>query len=183
MKKLGDIFDKYRYVKDFNGEMNSAVNEAMTADEIATKKAVDRIIGVAATASAAVGATPIPFSDTIVLTPIQIRMIISISKAMKLKGGAKFFYTLFSSIVGVYGATLTGRYISRRLVKYIIKLIPGAGTVLVGSISATTAAVLTTSMGYAYYGVVNRKTHAGEPLTAKSIGEAFREQLKNIRIG
>ena len=143
-----------------------------------TKRAVDKIIAVAAASAAAVGATPIPFSDAVLLAPIQIGMIASISKVMRIDASRQFITTLVSSAAGVLGATMTGRAIMRGLVK----LIPEAGSVIGGTLSAVTASVVTTGMGYAYYKAVNMVLDAGADVTPQGIAEAFKEQLKNTKL-
>ena len=145
-------------------------------NESITKKAVDKIIAVAASSAAAIGATPIPFSDAVLLAPVQIGMIASISKVMKIDADRAFLTTLVTSAAGVLGATITGR----ALVRGLIKLIPGAGSVIGGSISAVTASILTTGMGYAYYNAVRSAQTNGE-VSAQDLAEAFKQELKKIK--
>ena len=97
---------------------------------------------------------------------------------MKVDADRAFLTTIITSAAGVLGATITGRTVVRGL----IKCIPGAGTVIGGSISAVTASLLTTGMGYAFYNAV--RTAQGksiEDITAKDLGEAFKEELKKVK--
>ena len=156
----------------------AALAASQKVNESITKKAVDKIIAVAASSAAAIGATPIPFSDAVLLAPVQIGMIASICKVMKVDADRAFLTTIITSAAGVLGATITGRTVVRGL----IKCIPGAGTVIGGSISAVTASLLTTGMGYAFYNAV--RTAQGksiEDITAKDLGEAFKEELKKVK--
>ena len=153
-----------------------ALAASQKVNESVTKKAVDKIIAVAASSAAAIGATPIPFSDAVLLAPVQIGMIASISKVMKIDADRAFLTTLVTSAAGVLGATITGR----ALVRGLIKLIPGAGSVIGGSISAVTASILTTGMGYAYYNAVRSAQTNGE-VTAQDLAEAFKQELKKIK--
>ena len=153
-----------------------ALAASQKVNESITKKAVDKIIAVAASSAAAIGATPIPFSDAVLLAPVQIGMIASISKVMKIDADRAFLTTLVTSAAGVLGATITGR----ALVRGLIKLIPGAGSVIGGSISAVTASILTTGMGYAYYNAVRSAQTNGE-VSAQDLAEAFKQELKKIK--
>ena len=173
---LEELIDHtYEIVPDI---AKAALAASQKVNESITKKAVDKIIAVAASSSAAIGATPIPFSDAVLLAPVQIGMIASICKVMKVDADRAFLTTIITSAAGVLGATITGRTVVRGL----IKCIPGAGTVIGGSISAVTASLLTTGMGYAFYNAV--RTAQGksiEDITAKDLGEAFKEELKKVK--
>lgn len=138
------------------------------------KKSVDAIIIAAAAAATTAGAVPIPFSDAIALAPIQLGMIAGISASMGLELGTAFFSTIVSSAAGIVGATYAGRSI----VSGLLKLIPGAGSIIGGTISATTAATLTTAMGYAYYHALTYLQDNNLELTAENIAETFKKQLK-----
>ena len=173
---LEELIDHtYEIVPDI---AKAALAASQKVNDSITKKAVDKIIAVAASSAAAIGATPIPFSDAVLLAPVQIGMIASICKVMKVDADRAFLTTIITSAAGVLGATITGRTVVRGL----IKCIPGAGTVIGGSISAVTASLLTTGMGYAFYNAV--RTAQGksiEDITAKDLGEAFKEELKKVK--
>ena len=154
----------------------AALAASQKVNERITKKAVDKIIAVAASSAAAVGATPIPFSDAVLLAPVQIGMMASITKVMKIDADRAFLTTLVSSAAGVLGATITGRAVVRGL----IKCIPGAGSVIGGTISAVTASLLTTGMGYAYYNAVKTAIENGAT-DAQSVAEDFKKELKKVK--
>ena len=103
---------------------------------------------VAAATSAAFGEgfMPIPFADSALLIPTQIAMIGSITAIFGLEVNKSIMVTFASAMLGTSGATLAGKAISSGL----MKLIPGAGTVLGGTISGSTAAAITTMLGEAY---------------------------------
>lgn len=138
------------------------------------KKSVDKIIIAATTAATAAAAVPVPFSDAVVLAPIQLGMIARISTIMGLELGTAFFSTIISSAAGILGATYAGRAI----VSGLLKLIPIAGSVIGGTISATTAATLTATMGYAYYHALTYLQDNNKEMTAENIAESFKIQLK-----
>lgn len=156
----------------------AALAAAQKVNDKITKRAVDRVITAAATAAAAIGATPVPFSDAVLLAPVQIGMIASISKVMKIETDKTFITTLVSSAAGVLGATMTGRAVAHGL----IKLIPEAGPIVGGTISAVTASIVTTGMGYAYYNAVRIVQNSGTDINPQSIANAFREQLKQTKL-
>lgn len=157
----------------------AALAASQKVNETITKKAVDKIIAVAASSAAAVGATPIPFSDAVLLAPVQIGMMASITKVMQMDADRAFLTTLLSSAAGVLGATITGRAVVRGL----LKCIPGAGSVIGGTISAVTASLLTTGMGYAYYNAVKtaQASAKGGETNAQSVAEEFKKELKKIK--
>jgi uncharacterized protein (DUF697 family)/GTP-binding protein EngB required for normal cell division len=171
---LEELIDHtYEIVPDI---AKAALAASQKVNESITKKAVDKIIAVAASSAAAIGATPIPFSDAVLLAPVQIGMIASICKVMKVDADRAFLTTIVTSAAGVLGATITGRAVVRGL----IKCIPGAGSVIGGSISAVTASLLTTGMGYAFYNAV-RSAQTKQNYTAQDLGEAFKEELKKVK--
>jgi len=153
---------------------------AQKVDRELKKAEVKKIIAVATAAAVAAGATPIPFSDAVVLAPIQIGMLAKISSAMGLDLNEGFLSTLVGSAAGVIGATFAGRAI----VSGLLKLIPGVGSFIGGSISAATAGGLTTAMGWAYYKAVEAIFDKGikpADVDAESLAEIFKERLKEER--
>lgn len=98
----------------------------------------NKIVATSATLAGATGATPIPFSDAIAIVPIQVGMLASVSITFGLKADEAFLKTLVASTITGAGASLAGRAI----VSNLLKLIPGAGSLIGGAISATTAAII-----------------------------------------
>ncbi|MEQ8973153.1 MAG: GTPase [Coleofasciculus sp. C1-SOL-03] len=96
--------------------------------------------------SALVGASPIPFSDAPILVTMQTVMLANITAIFGLPFDRAFTSTVLSAIVGVGGVATVGRAIAANL----LKMIPGAGTIVGGAISASTAAALTLALGLAY---------------------------------
>lgn len=132
-------------------------------------------IAAAAASAVAVAVTPIPFSDAVALAPIQVGMLAKISKTMGMKTDDAFLKTMVSSAIGVIGATLAGRAI----VSGLLKLIPGAGSVIGGTIAAGTAGTLTTAMGEAYLAVLARMIRNNDDLSAENVAKQYKEALKN----
>ncbi|MBQ8736818.1 MAG: DUF697 domain-containing protein [Bacteroidaceae bacterium] len=155
-----------------------ALASSQKVNNVVTKKAIDKVIALAAASAVTVGAVPIPFSDAAVLAPIQIGMIASISKIMKIDSDKAFLTTLVSSAAGVVGATITGRAV----VSGLLKCIPGAGSIIGGTISAATAGVITTTMGYSYYKSVTMLQSNGDDINPSRLSELFIEQLRKSKI-
>lgn len=161
------------------------VREAFAAIQCANldlkkKKAHSIVIGAAAGA-AAIGAVPIPFSDAALLVPEQIAMMAGITAVFGIPVDKATLTAILSATIGTGGATLLGKTV----VTNLLKLIPGAGSVVGGAISAATAAALTTALGEAYIvimtmvakGIVSPdfiKTQEG----MKEIGRIFAEKVK-----
>ncbi len=98
-------------------------------------------------ASAAfIGAAPLPFADAPLLAAAQVGMIANISFIFGYKASPSFYYSLMAALAGIGGAVVTGRTI----VSNLLKMIPGAGSLVGGLIQSTTAATLTLSLGLAY---------------------------------
>ncbi len=107
-------------------------------------------VATAAVAAAGEGAAPIPFADCAVLIPTQITMIASITVIFGFDVNKSIITALLSSTIGSGGATILGKTV----VANLVKLVPGAGTVVGGAINAGTAGVITAALGEAYIGVM-----------------------------
>jgi len=129
-----------------------AVEEALTAAQIIDagrkKGQADAAVGTAVTAAASAGAVPIPFADAVILVPIQLGMMAAIAQTY----GVRMDRATLAGIAATAGATSAGR----SLVGGMIKLIPGAGTLVGGAINATVAGSLTFAMGKAWTLVCQR---------------------------
>ena len=139
------------------------------------KKAAHRVVIGAATAAAAAGASPIPFSDAALLVPIQIGMLAAISASFGVELSKAFFRTLVAAMAGTTGATFAGRAIVSNLLKFI----PGVGSVAGGVISATTAGGLTTALGELYIVVLAKLSDdaGGGTLSPDDIADEFKRSL------
>ena len=138
-----------------------------------------KIISLATAGAVATAASPIPFSDAAILTPLQTGMIIQIASlyGMKLEGSA---ITSFLSSVAIsnLGKTLAGN---------LIKLIPGAGSVIGVMINGTVAGGFTYAIGYALnellYKNALEKSEGKSPtfdLVKILSGTEFLNQVSNI---
>jgi uncharacterized protein (DUF697 family)/predicted GTPase len=140
------------------------------------KKTRAHLVVMGAAASAAIiGAAPIPFSDAVLLVPAQVGMLASISAVFGLPVSKGFLSTLLGSAVTGLGATVAGRAI----VGGILKLLPGFGWVAGGTISAATAAAMTSAFGEAYIAALSALFTAGphEVPAADDIAAAFEREI------
>ncbi|MBR6125234.1 GTPase [uncultured Fibrobacter sp.] len=117
----------------------SAMKKGLKEKESQAKKRI-----IAATAAAAtVGASPIPYSDAVILIPIQTGLVLAVLNVYGLKfaGGAAAVAGLLTAI----GVKNAGKAIAGNL----IKMIPGVGSFVGGVINAAVAAAFTAAIGEA----------------------------------
>ena len=145
------------------------------------EKADNVVLGFVAT-TGATGAIPIPFADAPLLIGEQVAMMAAINAVFKMDVGKDVLKSLAIAAIGVGGATVIGKTIAANL----LKLIPGAGSVAGGAISATTAGLITLALGKAYIQVckaIKMGKLNQDDLTKKAgidaLKAAFKEQLKN----
>jgi uncharacterized protein (DUF697 family) len=100
------------------------------------KQKANKAVHTAALGAATVAATPIPFADAIALMPIQTAMIVQIYRAYGKKVSK-------GMVQGVLKSTTLGRSLAGNL----FKLVPGAGSILGGAISAGVAVSVTEAIG------------------------------------
>lgn len=106
----------------------------------------DNAVIAAVAATTATGAIPIPFADAPLLIAEQVSMMVAINAIFKINVEKDALKSLVMAALGVGGATIVGKTIATNL----IKLIPGAGTIMGGAASAGTAGVITLALGKAY---------------------------------
>ena len=141
----------------------------------------DNAVAVAVGATAVTCAVPIPFADAPLLIAEQVGLMTTICGIFKIdikKDGLK---ALATAALGAGGATVVGKTLFTNLVK----LFPGAGSVVGGAISAGTAGIVTLAMGKAFIEVCKEckmgKLNADEITSSKGINmlkKEFKEQLK-----
>lgn len=148
------------------------------------KRRASKVVATAALAATGQGAAPIPFADAALLIPTQVGMIASITVIFGFDVNKSVITALLSSTIGSGGATLLGRAV----VANILKLLPAAGFIAGGAISAGTAGVITAALGSAYIAfmeLVYKGEMNIEDLSSKegkeTIANIFKENLKNGR--
>lgn len=148
------------------------------------KRYAQAAVATATTAAAGTGAAPIPFSDCALLVPTQLTMIASITVIFGFDVNKSIITSLLSSTLGAGGATILGKTV----VSNILKIVPGAGTIVGGAISAGTAAVITAALGEAYIGIMELVFKGDMTIdeieTAKgqaTMSSLFKQRLKATR--
>jgi len=132
-------------------------------------------VATAVTAAASVGLTPIPFADAAAIVPIQVTMLASVSAIWGLPVNRAFLGTLVGGAMAGTGCTAAGR----ATVTGLLKLIPGAGQVVGGMVSAATAGVLTTAFGEAYIATLSVVARDPQRVpTPDEVREEFMAQLR-----
>lgn len=129
----------------------------------------------------ATGAIPIPFADAPALIVQQVAMMAAINAVFKFDVSKDALKSLATAALGVGGATVLGKTVASNL----LKLIPVAGSVAGGAISAGTAGVITLALGKAYIEVckaIKMGKLNQDDLTKKAgldmLKKAFKEQIK-----
>lgn len=160
------------------------VQKALAATQKANldlkKRQAHKAVAASATAAAAAGASPIPFSDVAILAPIQVGMLASISAIFGIDVSRKYLTTLVASAASIAGASFAGRAI----VANLIKIIPGGGSVVGGTVSAATASALTVILGEAFITVLAAffKTNPGGTPDPERMAEELKRQLSKAKI-
>jgi uncharacterized protein (DUF697 family) len=159
------------------------VQEALTAAQkidLKRKRAsADKAIAAAVASAMAAGATPIPFSDAVILVPVQLGMMATIAHIYDVDVDKATAVSLAATAAATNGG--------RSLVTGLIKMVPGAGTLVGGAIAAGVASALTWSVGQAWVNICIRLSQGQFAsitgvLDSDAIREAFLEEFKvNVR--
>lgn len=123
----------------------AALAAAQQVDAEAKAREAKKAVTAAAAQAGAAAASPIPFADAAVLVPIQLRMMSRIA----LLHNVPVDRATMLAMASVAASTGAGRSLATGLVK----LVPGAGTVVGGAIGAGVASSVTAAVGYAWIAV------------------------------
>lgn len=137
----------------------SAKNAFMKAQRLKTEKrfkamkeGAQKLVHYASAAAGTAGASPIPGSDAPIIAAIQSTMIYKINTEFELDPSHSRMTSVLTGIMGVTAIAQVGKAI----VANVFKLIPGAGSLVGGAISATTAIAITEAVGHAYIAVLEK---------------------------
>ncbi|MBX6381520.1 MAG: 50S ribosome-binding GTPase [Microbispora sp.] len=156
----------------------SALAAAQQIDLGRKREKALRIVRTSVAAAAAIGASPIPFSDSLLLVPNEIQMIARITAAyglgVQLSTVSGAVAALLDGVISQMGASLAGS---------LLKLVPGAGSIIGGAINAATASSVTWALGRAWMAlcetaVVDGRRFEellGSPQTMKLLESCFKE--------
>lgn len=137
----------------------------------------ENAVAIAVAATAATGALPIPFADAPLMVGEEVALMVKICAIYGINVKKEGLKMLAVTALSAGGATIVGKTIASNL----FKLIPGAGSVVGGTISAGTAGVVTLAMGKAFIEVckmVKLGKLNEEEMLSKEGKEAFKEELK-----
>ncbi len=156
--------------------VHGALVAAQEVDHSRKASEAQKVIAAAASSAAASAAVPVPFSDAVMLVPIQLGMMAKIAQLYKIK----FDRAALMAIASTTAATQAGRATATGL----LKLIPGAGTIAGGLIGAGVASTYTYAMGQAWLVVCQRAAtgsfdKVGSVLDTDAVREAFSSELKS----
>lgn len=143
---LHDLLDAtFRCVPD---GVATALVAAQAIDGARKVRAARRAIRTAVSSAGTAAAVPIPFSDAALLVPIQLAMMARISHVY----GISMERSAIMSTIATTAATQGGR----AAVTGLLKMVPGAGSVVGGAIGAGVAGTFTYAMGTAWQSVCER---------------------------
>jgi len=114
------------------------------------KEGAREMVHVASAAAGTAGASPIPGSDAPIIAAIQSTMIYKINTEFELDADNSKMTSVLTGIMGVTALAQVGKAV----VSNALKFIPGAGTLIGGAISASTAIAITEAVGHAYIAVL-----------------------------
>ncbi|MBQ7831957.1 MAG: 50S ribosome-binding GTPase [Lachnospiraceae bacterium] len=163
-------------------ELQDTLQSVQIASLKAKKKRAQIAVATATATAFGEGFAPIPFADSALLIPTQVAMIASITAIFGLDVNKSLITAFVSSALGAGGATIAGKTIASNL----LKLVPGAGIVIGGTISGTTAGVITIALGEAYI-LLMEAIYKGElksseletPEGKKKLKELFKKRVKD----
>lgn len=162
-------------------ELQDTLQSVQIASLKAKKKRAQVAVATATATAFGEGFAPIPFADSALLIPTQVAMIASITAIYGLDINKSIITAFVSSALGTGGATIAGKTIAANL----LKLVPGAGTMLGGTISGATAGVITTALGEAYIVLMEaiykgdlKASELGTPEGKKKLKEIFKRKVK-----
>lgn len=95
--------------------------------------------------AAGIAATPVPLSDAAILLPMQTGMCMNILYLW----GIDQYKGMVEGVMSSAIISQAGKYVAKTLTGNLVKLIPGAGSLIGGSINAAVASSFTIALGYA----------------------------------
>jgi uncharacterized protein (DUF697 family) len=161
--------------------VRGALVAAQEIDHARKAQEANKYITAAAGSAGAAAATPIPFSDAALLVPIQLGMMARIAQIYKIK----FDRAALMAVASTAAATQLGRATFTGL----LKMVPGAGSVVGGVIGAGVASTFTYAMGQAWLTLCQRVVKGklgttGTVIDNDQLREIFMDEFrKRIKVG
>lgn len=139
-KGIKELEDK-SYSQNAIATVNSFVHKLNIIEQKAQKYAKSFII-----TSIITGVSPIPFSDSAILIPLQVTMLKGINKIFDFEIHENSLKNIANIVLKTTGASLIGKTI----VGNTLKFIPGIGSLAGGVISGGVAGAITTTLAKSY---------------------------------
>ena len=139
-------------------------------DELAVKA-----VNTAVAATTITGAVPIPFADAPLLIAEQVALMTTIAGIYEINLKKDGLKVVVGQVLGAGGATLVGRTVATSL----LKMVPFAGSIVGGAISAATAGSVTYAMGTAFIELC-KMVKAGKLDEAELVGRQGVAKMKEV---
>lgn len=130
------------------------------------------LVAAATVTAAAIGASPIPFTDFTLLVPLQVGVLAGITALYGATINRVMLTSVLSSLLGVGGIAGAG-LVAGRIAAEIGKMIPGLNFIAYPA-AAATASGLTAVIGLSYVAVAEKLARAGV------LGVAQEDQLREL---
>lgn len=154
-----------------------AFDAAQVVDLSVKARRARAAVATAVAGAAAIGATPIPFSDSLLLTPLQVTMVGSIGVIYGFGKDAGSLTALIGSSIVPLAAESAGVTLAGNLIKFV----PGAGTIVGGLIEGTVAASITATIGLAFQQAFHQmalmRIKGTQPVTVEAMSQFLKQAL------
>lgn len=154
-------------------ELDLALNNVQKVSLQAKIDAARYTVDWAAKLAGAVGGSPIPISDSMLLIPGQVGMITKITYIFGFNLNSGRIIALLSSLGGVGAAG----YIGKTIVAGAMKLVPGAGYAAGAAIASATAYTFTKALGEAYIRIMIAVSKGEYSLDAPDLKERMQKTI------
>lgn len=136
-----------KQIHDNQGKFESIFSNYLTGVDQPTRKKCHQIIHAASLTAAIVGFSPIPFSDAVLLVPVQMTMMARLHKLFGQSWTASIGKSVSKELVLVS--------LGRSAVGNVLKFVPTVGTLAGGAINAGVASAITESLGWVTVKMLN----------------------------
>lgn len=136
-----------QFLANNSQKFDQLFDEFLVGVDSQTRRKCHETIHFATLTAAIVGFSPIPFSDAVLLVPIQLTMMMRLYKIF----GASWSEALAKGVT----KELVVVGLGRSLVGNVLKFVPAVGTIAGGAINATVATTITEALGWVTVKMLN----------------------------
>ena len=134
--------ETYKYMSEGRRNVIKKAQTAVLKDRIeAMSKEADVLTNWYAAGAAAIGATPLPFADSLALAALQTKMVVDINTIYRVDAGTHTFTDIAAALITITGVAQVGK-----LAAGLLKVIPVIGW----TANAGVAAGITKGIGFRY---------------------------------